>query len=280
VSSESSLAAAGHRRRVSRDRLLESASAIWMGDNGGRQRVSRVDELRRIGRLRRGLRTAVRDWRALLHGQLGCAWPCPAESEFNALWAELTAELDGQRLQVGRGTYWGWDDGDRGLASAVWCLTRHLPAAAVVETGVARGITSRAILEALHRNGGGHLSSIDLPPPDRSLHGEIGAAVSGTMRANWTLLRGTSRSLLPSLLDRIGAIDLFVHDSSHTTPNVRFELNCAWPRLARGAVVVDDVERNDAFSAFTRLHPDALAFTAPADDGHALFGVALKGFTV
>jgi hypothetical protein len=238
-----------------------------------------VDELRRIASLRRGLRTAVFDWRAHLHGYLGCTWPCPAESEFDVLWAELGADLDRRRLQVGRGSYWGWDDGDRGLASAVWCLARHLRAVSVVETGVARGITSRVILEALSRNGGGHLSSIDLPPPDRSLHGEIGVAVPETMRASWTLLRGTSHALLPSVLDRMGAIDLFVHDSSHTTRNVRFELNCAWPALVRGAVVVDDVERNEAFRAFARLHPEALTFIAPADDRHALFGVALKGFT-
>jgi hypothetical protein len=236
-----------------------------------------VDELGRIGSLRRGLRTALVEWRARLHEHLGCTWPCPAESEFDALWAEIAADLERQRLRVGRGSYWGWDDGDRGFASAVWCLARHLPAVSVVETGVARGITSRVILEALRRNGAGHLSSIDLPPPDRSLHGEIGAAVPDTLRANWTLLRGTSRALLPSLLDGMGPIDLCVHDSSHTTRTVSFELNCVWPALGRGAVVVDDVERNEAFGAFIRLHADALAFTAPADDRHALFGVALKG---
>jgi hypothetical protein len=35
---------------------------------------------------------------------------------------------------------------------------------ALVETGVAHGITSRFVLEALQRNGGGRLWSIDVPP--------------------------------------------------------------------------------------------------------------------
>ena len=37
----------------------------------------------------------------------------------------------------------------------------------VVETGVAHGVTSRFILEALERNGRGFLWSIDLPPLEK-----------------------------------------------------------------------------------------------------------------
>jgi hypothetical protein len=38
-----------------------------------------------------------------------------------------------------------WNDGDAGLARAIWCLTRHLMPKKVVETGVAHGVTSRHI---------------------------------------------------------------------------------------------------------------------------------------
>ena len=64
---------------------------------------------------------------------------------------------------------WAWppiaggDDGDRAQAEAIWCLVAHLRPATVVETGVAHGLTSRVILEGLHRNGNGHLWSVDLP---------------------------------------------------------------------------------------------------------------------
>jgi Methyltransferase domain len=219
------------------------------------------------------------DWEQHLHEHLGQPWPCAAEiSEFETLWSEITRSLELQGLSVGRGTYGGWDDGDRGLARVVWCLTRHLRAASVVETGVARGITSRVILEALERNGEGRLCSIDLPALDTSFHDEIGAAVPSDLRARWTYLNGTSRHRLPALLAELGEIDLFVHDSSHTTRNLLFELERAWSAMRRGAIVADDIERNEAFGKFTRSRPDIPSFVAAADDSGALFGVLLKGF--
>ncbi len=218
------------------------------------------------------------EWELHLHERLGHTWPCEATREFDALWSDVTRSLELQGLSVGRGAYGGWDDGDRGLARVVWCLTRHLRAASVVETGVARGITSRVILEALERNGGGRLYSIDLPALDTTFHAEIGAAVPRDLRARWTYLNGTSRSRLPALLEELGEIDLFVHDSSHTARNLRFELEGAWGALRKGAVVADDIERNSAFGKFTRTRPDIPSFVAAADDGGALFGIALKGF--
>jgi hypothetical protein len=76
-----------------------------------------------------------------------------------------------------------------------------------VETGVARGVTTRFILEALDRNGSGDLSSVDLPPVlEEGLHEEIAIAVPEANRDRWTLCRGSSRQQLPALLDRLGSI--------------------------------------------------------------------------
>jgi Methyltransferase domain len=217
-------------------------------------------------------------WEQHLHERLGQPWPCEATREFDTVWSDVTLSLEAQGLSMGRGAYGGWDDGDRGLARVVWCLTRHLGAATVVETGVARGITSRVILEALERNGGGRLCSIDLPALDTAFHSEIGAAVPSDLRARWTYLNGTSRRRLPALLAELGHIDLFVHDSSHTARNLRFELNRAWGALGKGAVVADDIERNDAFGKFTRARTQAPSFVATADDSGAQFAIVLRGF--
>jgi hypothetical protein len=242
---------------------------------------------RASGRVRRALTGASAtgytyqadaQWEQHLHEHLGQPWPCAATSEFDALWPEVMASLEGQGLAFGRGAYGGWDDGDRGLARVVWCLARHLSAKSVVETGVARGITSRVILEALERNGGGRLCSIDLPALDTAIHSEIGAAVPAELRERWTYVNGTSRSRLPALLSELNEIDLFVHDSSHTARNLRFELERAWGALHKGAAVADDIERNDAFGKFTRARPEVPSFIAAADDSGAQFGVLLKGF--
>ena len=168
-----------------------------------------------------------------------------------------------------------------------WCLTRHMRAKNVIETGVAHGFTSRFILEALERNGSGHLWSIDRPPLQRSkLHEQIGMAVGGRFPHRWSYIRGSSRRRLPGVLSQVGEIDLFVHDSLHSEHNVRFEMDQAWAALRPGgAIVVDDIDDNRGFRNFTQsfsghqsiiceaepLHPDLRRFNKKG-----LFGIILK----
>jgi predicted O-methyltransferase YrrM len=217
------------------------------------------------------------DWERHLHEQLRVDWPCEAAADLAAVLDTARDQLRSRGLVVGRGAYGGWDDADPALARAVFCLTAHLPARRVVETGVARGVTSRVILEGLERNGSGHLWSIDLPSLDPDLHSQIGAAVAEGPTERWSYLAGTSRRELPRLLERLGAIDLFVHDSLHSERNLRFELERAWPALrAGGAIVADDVERNAAFCDFSRSLPGAVSLVARADDGRAQLGILLK----
>jgi predicted O-methyltransferase YrrM len=213
-----------------------------------------------------------------LHELLDLPWPCDSRGEFEELWPSLISRLRRQGRGVGRGAFGGWDDADSGFARVTYCLTRHLRPDAVVETGVARGLTSSLMLEGLERNGRGRLWSIDLPPLiDGDLGKETACAVEEAQRRRWTLLKGSSRRLLPGLVAGLPDVDLFVHDSMHTTRNVRFELDVIWPALAPGgAAVIDDVERNRAFAAFTRAHLDARAVLFSADDGRALFGCLLK----
>jgi len=237
----------------------------------------RVRERALPGRCRSCAYRVEDDWQATLHAHLGQPWPCAQTVAFERLWAQILAELYGRSVFVGRGTYGGWDDADRSLAAAIWCLVCHLRPQRVVETGVAHGITSRVVLEALERAGAGHLWSIDLPAMDPTLHGAIAVAVPERLRGGWTYIAGTSRRHLPGLLAQLRRIDMFIHDSSHTRRNMLFELRQAWPALDRGAIVADDVNQSAAFADFVAaVAPDA-TYVAPAADAAALFGIALKG---
>jgi predicted O-methyltransferase YrrM len=213
-----------------------------------------------------------------LHELLGLPWPCPERREFGALWSAVLGTLAERGVVTGRGTYGGWDDGDARLCRLAWCLARHLAPERVVETGVARGLTTRVVLEALERNGTGHLWSVDLPPLlERQRAGETGAAVTAELRSRWTLVHGSSRHVLPTLLDELGTVGLFVHDSMHTTRNVMFELEHVWPALVAGGVaLVDDVERNHAFGRFIDARPNTRAIVLAAEDGQALLGTVVK----
>ena len=226
------------------------------------------------------------NWEQWLHARLGVQWPCQFTSEFQGLWREVVTELVAKGIRAGPESFGSWNDGDAGLVRAIWCLTRHLRPNNVVETGVAHGVTSRFILEALERNGSGRLSSIDLPPIETVWQKQVGLAVAERHARQWTYIKGSSRLRLPKLLFQIGQIDLFVHDSLHSERNVRFELDRAWANLRPGgAIVADDVDANWGFRSFTQtfsghqsiiceaepLHPDLRRFNKKG-----LFGIILK----
>ena len=119
---------------------------------------------------------AENDWQNRLHNLLRIPWPCEASSEFWALWPEVIDPLMATGVRVGPESFGCWNDGDPAFVRAIWCLIRHLRASNVIETGVAHGVTSRFILEALERNESGHLWSIDLPP-NAVLEKQVGIAV-------------------------------------------------------------------------------------------------------
>jgi predicted O-methyltransferase YrrM len=218
------------------------------------------------------------DWEERAHHAFGCPWPCDAHAEFEALYHEIITSLQARGLQTGRDAYGGWDDGDAALARIAWCATLHTKPGDVVETGVARGITSRCVLEAMERNGSGRLWSIDIPPLIESqLRSETGAAIPDRLRDRWRYIEGSSRKRLPEVVDVLGRVDMFVHDSMHTTRNVGFELARVWPVLREsGVAIIDDVEQNSALATFAQAHPDSFFVTGNADDAHATVGVALK----
>jgi methyltransferase family protein len=152
----------------------------------------------------------------------------------------------------------------------LYSVLRRLRPDVAVETGVANGFSTAFALQALHENGAGHLHSIDLPR-EVGRDYEAGAFFEGEGRAGipsgcepgwlippelkerWTLLFGRSQDELPPLLDRLGTIDSFMHDSEHSFDCMWFEFNEAWPHLRdAGVLLSDDVNSTEAFPRFAR----------------------------
>lgn len=172
----------------------------------------------------------------------------------------------GQRYNTGRIT--GRDGYDEGLR--LYRLLRELEPEAAVETGVCNGVSTAFVLLALEDNRKGILHSIDLPevagedyeegtfwdgkggaviPPGK----EPGWMVPPGLRERWRLVLGRSQGELPPLLERVGEIDFFMHDSEHSYECMSFEFRTAWAALRDGGVLVaDDVNVNDAWSEFAR----------------------------
>jgi len=244
-------------------------------------RVSRAlpGELRQVYRPAQGGEVeADQAWEEHLHRLLGAAWPCPEGQRLDRLMLDVGALLAARGWGFGHDSYGWYADADSSLCRAVWCTVVHTRPQIVIETGVAHGVTSRIVLEALGKNDLGHLWSIDLPFPfDHRLHGETGAAVTGPCRDRWSYLEGSSRQRLPSLVARLGHVQVFIHDSLHTARNTVFEMEQVASRMSRGGVmVVDDISMHAGFATFARRHPGYRTIICPHADRSSMFGIALN----
>lgn len=142
-----------------------------------------------------------------------------------------------------------------GALEAIYYVIRVVHPARVVETGVANGVSSRVILEALEKNAFGTLFSIDLPNKDPSAlvprGRETGWLIPKCLKPRWHLLTGKSGEILPGLLAQIQPIEIFYHDSEHSYRNMTFEFSSAWSSLRKGGLLVsDNTDLNTAFQDF------------------------------
>jgi predicted O-methyltransferase YrrM len=217
-------------------------------------------------------------WFEHLHAMFGAAWPCPEADRLDVLMEDISGRLAAQGLGSGRGTYGWYSDAEILLCRAMWCTAIHTQPKVVIETGVAHGVSSRVVLEALRLNGHGHLWSVDLAHPlDHRLHATTGVAVTDECRDRWTYLEGTSRQRLPALVADVGQVDLFIHDSLHTAKNTLFEMEQVASVLSpSGIMLVDDIKSHTGFAAFARRHSDYQTMVCESLDEIGMFGIAVK----
>lgn len=229
-------------------------------------------EQRRVDADRQAARGAYApdpDWETHLREHLGERVPL-ALDYFETTWRRIEERARGLRVES--------HDGDAALARAAWMVVRAMGARRAAETGVARGVSSSVILEALTPVPEARLWSIDLPLLSEEWAPVRASAVPEEMRHRWTYLRGPSRVLLPKLLRRIAPIDLFVQDSRSTVPTATFEFDTAWAALRPGGfLIANSVDRSLAFSSFVKRVRPRFALTARFDRKPGLFGIASKG---
>jgi hypothetical protein len=217
-------------------------------------------------------------WDERLHKLLGAPWPCRIDQQLDEVMADIGATLTARGWGFGHDTYGWYADADSSLCRAAWCVTLHTRPEVVIETGVAHGITSRIVLEALGQNDLGHLWSIDLPFPfDHRLHRETGIVVTDACRRRWTYLAGASKQRLPPLLTKVGHADMFIHDSLHTAENTLFEMEQAASAMpAGGVMLVDDIDSHAGFATFAERHPGYQTVICPSADRDGTFGIAVN----
>lgn len=148
----------------------------------------------------------------------------------------------------------------------LYCLVRAAKPEIIVETGGTPGKSSAAILAAIRKNSKGLLYTFDLPP---KIAAQIGSteihkkrpestkpywAVPINFRGKHIYIYGDTKKTLKKHLEKIGKIDIFIHDSCHTYAHMYFEYEAAWPFIKSGGFLVsDDIFGNTAFQDFAKL---------------------------
>lgn len=134
----------------------------------------------------------------------------------------------------------------------LYFLVRRQRPRVVVETGVAAGFSSYALLTALKKNGAGKLYSSDFPyfrldDPEKY----IGCVVDDVLKEDWICLTEGDRANLPRILSVVDEIDLFHYDSDKTYSGRKWAMDAVLPKMAKGAtVVMDDINDNLFFRDF------------------------------
>ena len=146
--------------------------------------------------------------------------------------------------------------GGGGNYTLLYFLSRKLKPNTVVETGVAAGWSSLAILRALEKNNKGKLYSSDFPyfrleNPEQYV-GYL--AKNETNKSNWYLdIRGDDVAI-PEILKRIGNndIDLLHYDSDKSYSGRDKVLKNLYPKInSKTVMIFDDIQDNLHFKNLT-----------------------------
>ena len=124
----------------------------------------------------------------------------------------------------------------------------------VIETGVAYGWSSLAILKALALNNNGKLFSVDMPYPRKKNENDVGIVVPQTLRKNWILLRKPDRPGIINALQKAGGqIDLCHYDSDKSWWGRHYAYPILWESIkSKGLFISDDIQDNLYFSEFIK----------------------------
>jgi hypothetical protein len=146
------------------------------------------------------------------------------------------------------------DLGGGGAIDLLYFLCRRLRPLSVLETGVAAGLSSYAILSALNKNGVGSLDSSDLPYPRiKNPEKYIGILVPDYLKGtHWNLkTNGDTKNLNEFLSDKKDFYQIIHYDSDKRKKSKKLFIETITPYLSPEAVfIMDDIQDNLAFKEY------------------------------
>ena len=136
------------------------------------------------------------------------------------------------------------------LFSLLYVLVKSRKPQFVVETGVANGISTNAIMSALDEdNSSGSLNSFDILPETKD-------AYTGKGKWNFHLLdKKRTHKQLSVAVGNSPLVDIWLHDSNHGYRWQKFEYLLALSRLKEdGVLISDDIDASPAWGELAKSH--------------------------
>ncbi len=155
---------------------------------------------------------------------------------------------EGQKLEAKSSTKMGGS----GHIHLLYDCVKLLKVENVIETGVAYGWSSLAILKALSENGSGKLYSVDMPYPRKNNEIDVGIVVPQNLKKNWILIRKPDNPGIINALSKVdGGVDLCHYDSDKSWWGRDYAYPILWKSLSsKGLFISDDIQDNLYFSEF------------------------------
>ena len=136
----------------------------------------------------------------------------------------------------------------------LYTLTKSLNPVRILETGVAHGWSSLALLAGCQRPDS-KLVSVDLPYINSPKEGIVGHLVPAHFRDRWVLLRYPDFIGVRIAMKMYSHFDVFHYDSDKSYSGKLRTLNDVYKRMEpNGIIIVDDVNDNFAFLDFCELN--------------------------
>ncbi len=144
--------------------------------------------------------------------------------------------------------------GGAGGLNLLYNVIKNYRPNSVIETGIAYGWSSLAILGAIAENELGRLISVDMPYPKMGNENFVGIAVPDRLRSNWTIIREPDRNGLKKALKMVNkTIDVCHYDSDKSYTGRKWAYPLLWSHLKYGGIFIsDDIQDNSAFLEFSK----------------------------
>ena len=137
--------------------------------------------------------------------------------------------------------------GGAGALDLIYYLAEYTQAQNVLETGVAYGWSSLAVLLSLKQRNG-KLYSSDMPYLGKDNDKFVGCVVLENLKSNWKLFRFADKESLPKIFKEQNSFDFIHYDSDKSYNGRLWAYPILWGKVRKGGVLMsDDIGDNAAF---------------------------------